>query len=182
MRMAGFTAEASVYRTTERYYMGGAPVQNDRGVYPALQFICPHPKPRQVCPSRCISDCVHNCLRDNPGSLNFCNSLCLCDCSTYSSLPLSCGPCVNQLQTCTLCGGQTVTELCCDVPCGRGCCPDAGDSCCGGIGCCSQGDICITLPFVDPFCVVNPFFRKPSEVASPGTPSVVPLKPPVVHM
>jgi hypothetical protein len=181
MKMAGFTAEASVYRTTGRYYIGRAPVQDDRSIHPALQF-CPHPVPPQFCPSKCINDCVANCLRDNPGSKSFCNSLCECDCSTYSSLPLSCGPCVNQRQSCTLCGGQTVTELCCDVRCGDGCCPDATDSCCAGIGCCPSGCICITLPFVDPYCFC-PFglFGSAEERASPGLPGVVPLKPLVIR-
>src|SRR5215467_3963028 len=170
MTIPGFNAEASVYKTKENYcltsrgyYAGGVPLQNDGRIYPALQF----------CPPQCVSGCVANCYRDGLTS-SFCQGLCLSDCSAYSSLPLFCGPCVNQLRTCTRCGGQTVTELCCNVPCGGGCCPDAGDSCCGGIGCCSQGDICITLPFVDPFCVVNPFFRRPSEGTSPGIPSVVP--------
>jgi hypothetical protein len=171
LKTAEITAEASVDSRTSRCYRNGVPIQEDRSINPALQF----------CPPRCVSDCVTNCRRDGL-SLSFCHRLCLSDCSTYSSLPLSCGPCINQRQSCTLCGGQTVTELCCDVRCGDGCCPDATDSCCAGVGCCPSGCICITLPFVDPYCFC-PFglFGSAEDRASPGFPGVVPLKPLVIR-
>jgi hypothetical protein len=128
MKMAGFTAEASVYRTAGRYFMVGVPVRNDKGVYPALQS----------CPPECVSDCVTNCRRDGL-SLSFCQKLCESDCSSYSSLPLSCGPCVNSTRTCILCGGQMVTERCSPD---SGCCPP-GMFCCGGVRCCHDGTSCL---------------------------------------
>jgi hypothetical protein len=147
MKMPGFTAEASVYRATGRYYMGGAPIQSDGSIYLALQSFCP---------PKCISACEQGCRADGLSS-GFCARLCNFDCSAYSSIPISCGPCVNGVRTCILCGIGPVTETCvtCEVcpdgsckeqcpggtcPCGASCCPD-------GDGCCRSGWYCVSCPW-----------------------------------
>src|SRR4051812_7126494 len=75
MPMPGYTAEASLYRTSGHYYAGGAPVQVGGAIQPA----------QQTCQDRCFRCCVSACRADgNPRS--WCERLCRSDCEAY-------GPC-----------------------------------------------------------------------------------------
>jgi hypothetical protein len=75
MRTPGFSAEASLYRTSGRYYMGRTPVQDGETIYPA----------QQACWDLCYRCCVSACRSDgNP--LGWCQRLCRYDCEAY-------GPC-----------------------------------------------------------------------------------------
>ncbi len=147
MKIAGFTAEASIYRTSGRYYTKTTHVHDGGSISPALEN----------CPPKCVADCKLHCRQDGL-SASRCAALCASDCSAYSSLPLSCGPCVNGVQVCILCGGQRSTQNCCPVPCGGGCC-SAGQSCCGdGAGCCESGYSCedLTWAGLGWWCVWDP--------------------------
>jgi len=102
-RMPGFTAQASAYRSSGRYYIGAyvaaAPVADGAIIRPA----------QGVCPPQCVRQCVTACQHDGL-SLNFCQRLCQADCTAYSSgIPLHCTPCTR---TCTYCGGETATSTC----------------------------------------------------------------------
>jgi hypothetical protein len=145
MNLPGFNAEASVYSTSVGYYMGRSPVQDSRSIYPAQQ---------NYCPPWCIQDCLKGCLADGL-SQKSCNELCQSDCGAYGSgRPVSCGPCVEGVQTCILCGGAT-TDISCgplncgdhfcppgDVCCGPGCCPADNPQCCDGHTCCPADAQC----------------------------------------
>ena len=164
MKLPGFTAEASVYRTTGRYYMSGAPVQNDRSIYPTLH----HPT-LQFCPPKCISACEQGCRADGL-STAVCARLCNLDCSMYGGgMTVSCDPCVNGLRTCILCGGAVVIETCvtcevcpdgsCKNVCAGGTCPCGAFCCDDGDGCCQNGWYCVNCfgwkfcsPVEVPFC------------------------------
>jgi hypothetical protein len=159
MSMPGFNAEASVYRTSVRYYTGGIHVSNI-GSIPAAQ---------QFCPPSCIETCEHGCRADglSPGA---CARLCNFDCNAYGTgEPLSCGPCVNNVQTCILCGGESTTRACDLVSCGGQlcspgaqccgphccpptCCPEGAHCCSDGDGCCADGSVCASFLGID-FCI-----------------------------
>jgi hypothetical protein len=172
MKLPGFNAAASVYTTTRHYYAGMASVVDYGGVYPA----------QQACPSWCVDGCEHACRTDG-GSQKTCAKLCQYDCGAYGTgTPVSCGPCVGNLQTCTLCGGDTVTRGCTSVVCGPGLtncggtCADldngpvfcgacgskclAGTFCCLGTkpggGCCPNGASCVDVPLMGPRCFSLP--------------------------
>jgi hypothetical protein len=146
MELPGFNAEASVYATTRHYYAGMATVADDGSVHAAAE---------EVCPPRCVEICEHGCRADGlpPGT---CGALCARDCNAYGDgLPLSCGPCVDNLQTCTVCGGGKVTVGCGFVSCGNescpwnyqccdgnACCPPDANCCHDGHGCCPAGSQC----------------------------------------
>jgi hypothetical protein len=146
MKFPGFNAEASVYTTTRHYYAGMATVADSGSVYAAAQ---------QACPPWCVEACEHGCRADGL-SQGACATLCYRDCSAYGGgQPVSCGPCVDNVQTCTLCGGATATRSCGSVSCGNGSCPwnyqcCDGNSCCppdakychDGHGCCDAGQEC----------------------------------------
>ncbi len=172
MKLPGFNAEASVYTTTRHYYAGTASVADYGGVYPA----------QQVCPPWCVAACKGGCRGDGL-SQTYCAKLCQYDCGAYGTgTPVSCGPCVGNLQTCTLCGGDSVTRGCtslvCDpglTNCGGTCadltsnpsnCGACGNSCatgfccdgtcgtdCGG-GICCQGGVCCNTA-IGIFCCDN---------------------------
>jgi hypothetical protein len=131
MKLPGFNAEASVYTTTRRYYAGMATAAGS-GVAAAAQ---------KDCPPRCIEACEHGCRADglSPGD---CGSLCQRDCSAYTAGQLlGCGPCVDNVQTCTVCGGGQTTIACGSVPCGNGSCP-LPNQCCDGNTCCPADATC----------------------------------------
>src|SRR5215470_19514181 len=89
MNVPGFHAEASLYRTSGRYYMGGAHIQDGGRIYLAQQW----------CPPACVNACVSGCRADGE-SQSFCTKLCASDCSAYGGgIPLSCSPCVQSVQT-----------------------------------------------------------------------------------
>jgi hypothetical protein len=152
MRLPGLTAESSLYRSTGRYHVtwsGGsnAPVSASITMVNRSQGVRPVPNSsaipaaQQACPPSCVATCEHGCRADglSPGS---CATLCERDCSAYSSgQTVSCGPCVNNSQTCTLCGGATVTRGCGLVSCGSGACP-FNFQCCDGTTCCPQDAQC----------------------------------------
>jgi hypothetical protein len=152
MNLPGFSAEASVYKTSGRYYIAWAATGARGGIEPAQQF----------CPPWCIQDCIAGCRADG-NSPGFCGGLCSRECNAYGSgKPASCGPCVQNVQTCILCGGVTTTRSC-DLAvcgntvcspgaqcCGPHCCPPtccpAGTQCCSdGDGCCADGSICASF-------------------------------------
>jgi hypothetical protein len=173
MKIAGFTAEASVYRTGGRYYMRMTHVGDGASISPALEN----------CPPKCIADCKLHCHQDGV-SASRCATLCASYCSAYSSLTLSCGPCVDGVQVCILCGGQRVTNNCCPVLCGGGCC-SAGQSCCGnGAGCCESGYTCEDLTWAglgwwcrwDPLSLIASGERRlaPPHTALPAVPVAAP--------
>jgi len=159
MGVPGFNAEASVYRTSVCYYTGGTYVLNIGSISSAQQF----------CPPSCIETCEHGCRADGL-SKSFCARLCSSDCSAYGTgEPVSCGPCVNNLQTCILCGGGTTTLSCNLVHCGGElcspgaqccgphccpptCCPEGAHCCSDGDGCCPDGSLCASL-FGIGFCI-----------------------------
>jgi hypothetical protein len=131
MHLPGFAAEASVYTTKLHYSTRMAAVVDARGVYAALV----------ACPSKCVDACIQACKRDG-NSAGFCGGLCQKDCSAYTAgLMLGCGPCVNNSQTCTVCGGGTVTISCGLASCGNQVCKP-GEKCCFGLGCCPQDANC----------------------------------------
>lgn len=171
MNLPGFNAEASVYRTRGHYYMARTATCESGRIEPALQN----------CPSWCVRDCLAGCHADG-NSKSFCERLCSQDCSAYGTgEPVSCGPCVQNVQTCILCGGATTTRSC-DLPvcgnevcspgaqcCGPHCCPPlccpAGTHCCSdGDGCCPDGSICASL-FGVGFCLPG-FFGSSSPNSS----------------
>jgi hypothetical protein len=165
MNIPGFYAEASLYRTSGRYYMDGAHIHDSGRIYPAQQ---------QWCPPHCVTACEAACQHDGL-SKSVCARLCLSDCTFYGApIPLSCSPCVQSVQTCIVCGGETITRSCCDKPCGPHCCPPfcctAGKKCCDdGSGCCLDDQLCASL-FGFHFCLpkkILPFFN-----TSPGGESV----------
>jgi hypothetical protein len=102
-----------------------------------------------------------------------CAKLCHSHCGAYGGgEPVSCGPCVQNVQTCILCGGATTTRSCDLVVCGdqicspgaqccgHHCCPPTwcpeGTHCCSdGDGCCPDGSACGNI-FGWHFCI--PFF------------------------
>lgn len=145
MRLPQFTAEASIYAPTRHYYAGMAAVAGS-GVVAAAH---------KDCPPECIEDCVHGCRADGL-SAGTCGALCEYDCNAYTSGKLlGCGPCVNNTQTCTVCGGGQTTIACGSVPCGDGlcpvpnqccdgntCCPPDANCCHDGHGCCPAGQQC----------------------------------------
>ena len=156
MRLPDFTAEASLYkadgayRTAGHYYMSGTSMQDRSGVHPAAQ---------DYCPASCIRDCEKACHADG-NSQGFCATLCNSDCNAYTSgRPLSCGPCVDNVQTCTYCGGVTSTTSCGLLTCGNEtcspgaqccgphccpptCCPENTQCCSDGHDCCPDGQLC----------------------------------------
>jgi len=149
MKLPGFTAEASVYITARHYYAGTASVADYGGVYPA----------QQTCPPWCVGICEHACRTDGE-SQAVCTKLCQYDCGAYGTgAVVSCGSCVNNVQTCTLCGGDTVTRSCgtsvvCApglTNCGGTCknlsldsfnCGACGQTCSGGMICTGGGCAC----------------------------------------
>jgi hypothetical protein len=159
MSVPGFNAEASVYRTSLRYYTGGTHVLNSGSISPAQQF----------CPPSCIETCERGCRADGL-SQSFCTRLCHLDCSAYGTgEPVSCGPCVDNVQTCILCGGESTTRSCDLVQCGGElcspgaqccgphccpptCCPDGAHCCSDGDGCCPDGSLCASV-FGFRFCI-----------------------------
>jgi|RhiMetdeSRZDD1v2_1073273.scaffolds.fasta_scaffold115536_3 hypothetical protein len=161
MNMPGFNAEASVYRTRVRYssYRGVTPVRDSRIIFPAQQY----------CPDKCVSECTHGCRADGL-SQDDCDALCSVECDAYGSgLPLSCGPCVDYVQTCIYCGRGPDTRSCglascggvtCSPGahcCGPHCCPPTccpvGTYCCSdGVGCCPEGQLCASI-FGWHFCI-----------------------------
>lgn len=100
MRIPGFTAEASVYRTSLRYYMGVGPVQASGAIYPAQQASCIN---------RCRHCCITACRHDgNP--LSFCQRLCYSDCEAYGPCwPASCSR--QPPQPCGTCGPCNQREV-----------------------------------------------------------------------
>jgi hypothetical protein len=54
MRMPGFTAEASLYNTSEHYAIHGTFAQADGAVHPALFLL-------RGCDRTCLFDCVRGC-------------------------------------------------------------------------------------------------------------------------
>jgi len=159
MNVPGFSAEASVYKTSVPYYMGGAYALPSTGISAARQF----------CPPSCVQTCERLCQQDGL-SQGACAKLCLSDCSAYGTGdPVSCGPCVNNVQTCILCGGASVTRSCNLVHCGGQacspgaqccgphccpplCCPEGAHCCSDGDGCCPDGSACASLFGAD-FCI-----------------------------
>jgi hypothetical protein len=157
MNVPGFNAEASAYKTKAAYYAGRAAAPSNPNIYPAATALCP---------PRCVDACEHGCRADGL-SAGSCASLCAKECNAYTAgIILSCGPCVNNTQTCVTCGGGTTTVACGGIPCGGGSCPlDAqccdglccgkSDVCCGdGHGCCAQGQTCEST-FGIYYCVPN---------------------------
>jgi hypothetical protein len=154
--------------------LGRSLVQNSRSISPA----------QQNCPPWCIQDCVHTCRQDGL-SQSFCEKLCLSDCSAYDSgRPVSCGPCVQNVQTCILCGGVTTTRSCDLVVCGNEVC-SPGAQCCGphccpptccpaGTHCCSDGDGCCPngwsceIIFGYHFCSPIPWLFNATKDSFPG--------------
>jgi|SRR5215472_1854955 len=130
MRPPGFDAEASVYRTRAWYYMGVSSV-GDVGLHLA----------QQNCPPRCVQECIQGCRADGLSQTS-CQRLCQRDCGAYGGgEPVSCGPCVNHAQTCTLCGGAVISRTCGGLPCGNGFCPQ-GTQCCDGLCCAADAKCC----------------------------------------
>jgi hypothetical protein len=162
MNIPGFYAEASLYRTSGRYYMGGAHIQDSGRIHPAQQ---------QWCPPRCVTACEAACQHDGL-SKSVCARLCLSDCTFYgAAIPLSCSPCVQSVQTCIVCGGETITRSCCETPCGPHCCPPfccSGKKCCDdGHGCCPDDQLCASL-FGYHFCIPLPFLNRSPGGLGPG--------------
>lgn len=159
MNLPGFKAEASIY-ATRRHYCAGADFFADNGcVYPA----------QQACPPECVQVCEKGCRADGL-SQGFCAQLCQRDCGAYSSgQTVSCGPCVNSVQTCTVCGGGTVTRSCGGVSCGdtvcpmnyqccdgNTCCPSDATCCHDGHGCCPAGQHCESVSWLGLYyCLPN---------------------------
>ena len=67
MNMAGFTAEASVYKTSERYH--------------ALVAVPHHQTDGAIRPASCIGECVHECLQFGHMRAGDCVRLCRLECS-----------------------------------------------------------------------------------------------------
>ena len=160
MKIAGFTAEASLYRTAGRYYTRMDHFGDGGSISLALEN----------CPPKCIADCKLHCRQDGL-SASRCATLCASDCSAYSSLPLFCGPCVNDRQVCVLCGGVAVNQSCCPTGfCGDGCCPE-GSHCCDNSGdCCPDGYLCIDAGPFGRWCLWNPLDRSASREQGPAPP------------
>jgi hypothetical protein len=149
MKLPGFSAEVSLY-TTARHYYAGMAIAEGRGVVSAAQ---------KFCPPSCIQACEHACRADGL-SAGACATLCNRDCNAYTSGQiLGCGPCVNNIQTCTVCGGGQTTRACGSVQCGAGscplpnqccdgntCCPSNATCCHDGHGCCAAGQDCVSIP------------------------------------
>ena len=142
MNLPGFNAETSVYRTRGHYYMAGTAIRESGSIEPA----------QENCPVWCVRDCITGCQKDGLSG-SFCARLCQQDCGAYGSgKPISCGPCVQNVQTCILCGGVTTTRSCDLIVCGNEVC-SPGAQCCGphccpptccrpGTYCCADGDGC----------------------------------------
>jgi hypothetical protein len=64
MRMPGFAAEASVYRTSEHYPVTRAYRQT----------------PASIQPASCIGDCFHDCMSFGHMSASGCMTLCRVEC------------------------------------------------------------------------------------------------------
>ncbi len=80
--MPGFTAEVSLYKTSNRYHMIGATPQAGGMVHAA-----------QIAPggASCFSQCFRECIQD--GFLPFqCGPACRRQCNP---LPPTCGPCIG---------------------------------------------------------------------------------------
>ncbi len=159
MNMPGFNAEASIYRTPGHYYMAPTAIYKNGSVQPA----------QQNCPPWCIQDCIAGCQADGLSKTR-CTMLCNQDCSAYGTgRPISCGPCIQNVQTCILCGGATTTRSCGLAVCGNQvcspgaqccgphccpplCCPADTHCCSDGDGCCPDGSLCASF-FGIHFCL-----------------------------
>lgn len=131
MKLPGFNAEASVYASTRHYYAGMATVADNGSVHAAAES----------CPPQCIEACEHGCRADGL-SAGDCGALCSRECGAYAGgVTKSCGPCVDNIQTCTTCAGGTYPQGCGFVTCGSGSCP-YNYQCCDGNACCPPGATC----------------------------------------
>jgi len=82
MRMPGFTAEASLYKTSEPYYMTGI-LEQARGDVQAAQFPIPEPPfprpipfpPRPRCVRLCFPECRRICIPGR-GCFPLCRRVC----------------------------------------------------------------------------------------------------------
>ena len=113
MKMPGFNAESSLYRTSGRYHMVYFFGQANGAIHPA-----------DTCFDRCMDACIKAGLdSDVPIAIlrNECKPPCLIKCGTLPPPPPPCPP---------------ETERC-----GRFCCPP--NTCCYGSGCCQSGETCI---------------------------------------
>jgi hypothetical protein len=152
MRLPGLTAESSLYQSAGRYrttWSGGSETQvsasltrarSGMGVARARNNGANDPA-IDLCPPKCVGACEEGCRADglSPGS---CATLCERECAAYSAgIVLSCGPCVDNRQSCIYCGGVTGSVGCGSVSCGSGSCP-WNTQCCDGNMCCPLDAAC----------------------------------------
>ena len=67
MNMPGFTAEASVYKTSERYH--------------ALVTVSDYQTDGAIRPASCMGECVYECLQEGHMRAGACVRLCRWECS-----------------------------------------------------------------------------------------------------
>ncbi len=71
MNVPGFTAEASLYRTSRHYHIGRTAIHAEGTIQPAIRN------------PRCMEDCLDMCNSDpNLYEFNDCNEACACACSS----------------------------------------------------------------------------------------------------
>lgn len=130
MTMPGFTAEASVYKTSQYYRMGGTSdaLASGLGIVP------------QQPDDSCIGDPECICRHLTPGAREWCPpGAHLGQCCLVSDGPCCSGKCCPKGWYCA----DGDSGLCCqqgEHPCGNRCCP-RDQPCCGG-KCCPSGQYC----------------------------------------
>lgn len=142
MKIPGFTAESSVYRTGIQYRMTARFATNSTIMRP------------QACNVDCYTDCLDDCRRDigQPKLQCIRNCRIRCDCEPPPPTPTPRPPPIN-CGTHTCSAGQTCCAFGCCSP-GQHCCEgyDIGS---GTVYCCASWLTCRHLPGGIPVC--SPF-------------------------
>lgn len=144
MRMPGFTAHSSLYRTSTSYRTIGNSGQNDGAVFPSQ--LTPQ---QNACMDRCMDGCVKAGIMDSPPDVPIglireeCRPICLIECG---ALP---APCPPDTKFCGRTGNRPeccpTSHECCHVLDHTGtryilsCCPP-GQKCCFPFGCYTPGE------------------------------------------
>jgi hypothetical protein len=104
MAMQAFSAEMSIYKTSNQY----------RGPTNWPMAAGSRVVAQQICDSDCLDQCDFDCVTacDDPSTMGVCLSQCRANCKRECCpppCPTSCGPCS---QTCTDCHGNATTRPC----------------------------------------------------------------------
>lgn len=167
MNLPGFTAQASLYRTSNRYRSSGSEFSGLPSTQSVVAAYHPGPSTQQRC-----NMCLQSCAFERDSCLSFVDTW-----ISWWNLPVALllyADCIDQAADCRDQCANPPLGACCPKTCGplnpsepgEGCC-DTGDSCCGGTCCppnlvCYDGGIC-------------------SEPPPPGFPTTPPLPPPPVN-